>query len=327
MANERQTLQMLSNQIRMSMSRATVREFDDDHDMQQIKYADVYHSETPSDFERWQMVGLTSTPLKQDEADKQQKQNKKSDQQEGDWNHDQPKEPAAEAIMMYLGGSRSHPVAMVDDRRVRPYKIPEGGTALYAASGTGQMFYHNDDGSHIVVTNNPKYGKNQQQKERYASMRHVTKQPQQRKFQSGGGGNGGGGGAQVTPHDGSGGGGGGGDYKHEGDTVLTEMRATKDSVETRDGDQIVGVYSKNGQKWDFKGKEHQISSTDKHTVTAQLVNMTSQTINLAGSTGVAITGPTSVNGNPVATVDMFDDRDRVIARLEARIAALEARLT
>src|SRR5580765_5494449 len=132
MANERQTLQVVANQVRMSSSRATIREFDDDHDMQQVKHADVYHSETPSDFERWQMVGLTSTPLKQDE-DEKQKENKKTDDDEGDWNHDQPKGPAAEAVMLYLGGSRSHPVAMVDDRRVRPYKVPEGATALYAA--------------------------------------------------------------------------------------------------------------------------------------------------------------------------------------------------
>ena len=70
-----------------------------------------------------------------------------------------------------------------------------------------------------------KYGKNQQQKERFASMRHVQKQPQQRKFQQqGSGSNGGGGdGATATPHDGSSGGGGGGDYKHEGDTVIRPL--------------------------------------------------------------------------------------------------------
>jgi hypothetical protein len=182
------------------------------------------------------------------------------------------------------------------------------------------MLYHNDDGSHLVVTNNPKYGKNQQQKERFASMRHVQKQPQQRKFQQQGSGSNGGGGATATPHDGSSGGGGGGDYKHEGDTILTEHRCTSSTVETRDGTQVVGVYGKDGQKWNFGGKQHLISSTDSHTITSKAVQMTSQTISLQGSTGVAITGPTSVNGNPVATTDM-------IAKLEARIAELEARLT
>jgi phage gp45-like len=263
MASERQTLQMLSNQIRLGMSRATVREFDDDHDMQEIKYADVYHSETPSNFERWQMVGLTATPLKQDEGDGQQQADKKSGDQEGDWNHDQPKEPAAEAVMMYPGGSRSHPIAMVDDRRVRPYKVPEGATALYAASGTGQMLYHNDDGSHLVVTNNPKYGKNQQQKDRYASVRHVQKQPQQRKFQQQGssGSNGGGGGASASTHDSSSssGGGGSGDYKHEGEKVLTEHRCTKNSVETRDGDSPVGVYTTDDKKWNWSADTHHLN--------------------------------------------------------------------
>lgn len=259
--NERQTLSVLANQVRMSMSRATVREFDDEHLMQQIKHADVLHSETPSDFERWQMAGMTSTPLKQDEEEKQNssKQDKGGESKDGDWNHDQPKGPAAEAIMLYLGGSRSHPIALVDDRRVRPYKVPEGASAFYSVSGSGQMLYHNDDGSHLVVTDNPKYGKDQKEKERYASIRHVKKKPQERKIgQDGGaGGPSGTGGASSRAAVGtlaaeSEGDGSKQPYKHEGEEVLTEIRATKNKIEVRDGDTVVGVYDKEAKSWTFK---------------------------------------------------------------------------
>ena len=57
--------------------------------------------------------------------------------------------------MVYVGGSRSHPVGLVDDRRVRPYAMKEGESAMYAASGTGQMLFHNDKGSYLVVTDEP----------------------------------------------------------------------------------------------------------------------------------------------------------------------------
>jgi phage gp45-like len=261
MANERQTLNLLANQVRMSSSRATVREFDDDHLMQECKQADVYHSETPSNFERWQMVGLTATPMKQDQDDQQQqsKQGKgQGNSEQGDWNHDQPKGDAAEAVMLYLGGARNHPIAMCDDRRVRPYQVPEGGSAFYAASGTGQMCYHNDDGSMLITTNNPKHGKNQQQKERYASLRHVQKKPQDRKKSSaasGGGGNGGG--AAATQFDSSGGGSASGSsqqYKHEGETINSEVRCTSSRIEFRVGDTVVGYYDKQNSRWSFIGE-------------------------------------------------------------------------
>jgi len=248
MANERQTLSMLANQVRLSCSRATCREFDDDHLMQQIKHADVYHSETPSDFERWQMVGITATPLKQDE-DQQQQQSKSSQNEEGDWNHNQPQGKAAEAVMLYPGGARSHPIAMVDDRRVRPYKVPAGASAFYAASGTGQMVYHNDDGSSVVTTNNPKYGKDEKEKDRYASIRHVEKKPQERTKQSGEGGGGG-----DTGDSGSGMSGSSQPYKHEGESVNMEVRVTKSRIEFRDGDTVVGYYDKQNKRWSFTGE-------------------------------------------------------------------------
>jgi len=303
MANERLTTSHLANQIRMATSRATVREFDDDHDMQEIKYADVYHSETPSNFERWQMVGLTATPLKQDQDQKQQqsKQDKvEKGAPDGDWNHDQPTGKAAEAVMLYLGGARSHPVAMVDDRRVRPYKIPEGATALYAASGTGQLFYHNDDGSYVVVVNNPKYANTQQQnqeKERYASIRHATKKTQDRKSkQSNGGSNGSS--PSVQPLDGSQSS-QSQDYKHEGESVNMEVRVTSGRIEFRDGDDVVGYYDKQNKRWSFVGEVRLGSDSASHPVYGVNggVGKTTQT---SGSGAVLVDAP---NAGPPTSED------------------------
>jgi hypothetical protein len=338
---------MLANTVRMSMSRATVREFDDEHLLQQVKYADVYHSETPSDFERWQMVGLTSTPLKQDQEKSDQQQSKQGQDTQGnpgdnpgDWNHNQPKGKAAEAVMLYLGGSRSHPIAMVDDRRVRPYNVPEGATALYAASGTGQLFYHNDDGSHVIATNNPKYDNSgggdggssggngsavatvrdlsisaratgtsggQQQKERYASLRHVNKQPQDRKIQSGGNGSSGGSGQQQ--------------YSHEGESVNTEVRCTSSRIEFRVGGNVVGYYDQQGSKWSLTGEIHLGDDSASNPVYG-VNGGKGQTSKITGSGAVLINAP---NPGPPTSMDNQPLLNR-IAYLEQRVAILEARL-
>jgi phage gp45-like len=214
----------------MNMSRATVREFDDAHLLQEVKQADVFHSETPSNFERFQMVGLTSMPLKQADDEQQQKQQQQT--QDDGFNHNQPKGKAAEAIMLYPGG-RSHPIAIVDDRRVRPYGMNPGEGAFYAASGTGQMLFHNDAGSYLVSVNNPSEEKDAKEKERFASLRHVTKKKQPREIKEG---------QKVD------------DPKHEGETVNLEIRTTSKRIEFRAGDQVVGYYDKEGSKWVFLGK-------------------------------------------------------------------------
>lgn len=226
--NERQTLNHLSNQLRMMVSRATVREFDDAHLMQQVKHADVYHSETPSDFERWQMAGISAYPLKQDQDDKQNNSKKSSggaagSADQGDWNHDQPKGKAAEALMIYPGGNRSHPIGLVDDRRVRPYNMPEGASSFYDVSGTGQMTYFNDQGAYLVSVNNPRYGKDQKEKERFASLRHVTKKPQEREIKEG----------QKQE-----------EYKHEGESVNTEVRCSGSRIEFYIGGSLVAYIDK-----------------------------------------------------------------------------------
>lgn len=229
----RTSLPHVARRAQMSLSRATIREFDDEHLLQEVKSADIYHSETATNFERFQMVGLSSMPLKQEE-DKQQ-QNQQTQQKQGQddgYNHDQPKGKSAEAVMLYPGG-RSHPIAIVDDRRVRPYAMKPGETALYAASGTGQMLFHNDDGSHLVATNNPpEQSQDNKDKERYVSLRHVKKKKQPREIKEG---------QKID------------DPKHAGETINSEVRCTSSRIEFRVGDSVVGYYDVSGKKWYFEG--------------------------------------------------------------------------
>lgn len=229
---ERTDLSRTQQVARSTVSRASIRDFDDKHLMQEITKADVLHSETPSNFERFQMVGLTSVPLKQKE-EKQSEKKTKNASEEGDWNHNQPKGESAEAIMLYANGHRSHPIALVDDRRVRPYAMKPGETALYAASGTGQMVFHNNNGSYLIAVNNPpEQSDSNEETERFASLRHVVKAKQSREIKED---------QEVSEH------------KHEGETVNMEIRATSSRIEFRAGDEVVGYYDKGAKTWVLKG--------------------------------------------------------------------------
>lgn len=206
-------------------SRATGREFDDKHLVQQIKKADVFHSETVSNFERFQPVGLTSVPLDQEQDQQQQPSQSGSKSEGGNWNHNQPKGKAAEIIMAYPNGSRSLPMAaVVDDRRVRPYAMEKGGSACYHAAGTGQMCYFNGKGAYLVSVNNPAEQSDGKDVERFASLRHATKKKQPREIKKD---------QQID------------DFPHEGETVNTEVRCTKDRIEFRIGDMVVAYIEAN----------------------------------------------------------------------------------
>jgi phage gp45-like len=241
----------------MGTARATIREFDDDHLMQQVKSADVHHSETPTDFERWQPVGMTAFPIKQQEDPDQKKSQQASPDETGDWNHDQPTGPAAEAVMLYIGGHRSHPVAMVDDRRVRPYGMSEGEGAHYAPDGSEQMVLFKENGTYIVGLDGKSVKDPKGNTTRMVSLRHVSKKMQTHKIdkqqdQSSSGGGSSGPSAQQL--DASGGSSSGGQqqqkYKHEGDSVNTEVRNSKDKIEFyAPGDKMVGSYDKAKKRW------------------------------------------------------------------------------
>jgi hypothetical protein len=168
------------------------------------------------------------------------------------------------------------------------------------------------------------------------SLRHVEKKKQKRPGGSSGGSGSSGGGASAGQLDASGSGSSSGqqNYKHEGDTVNTELRVTKKKIDFRTGDNSVADHDKEAARWTFGGKEHVVTSTDKHTVQSKQVNINGTTstvvqglqVNINGTQGIALAGPTSVNGNPVATTEMFDARDRLIAELASRVSALEARM-
>ena len=302
----RTTLAHATRQARMGTARATIREFDDEHLMQQVKQADVYHSETPSDFERWQAVGMTAFPIKQQEDPNQKKQSKPANATEdGDWNHDQPTGPAAEAVMLYLGGSRSHPVAMVDDRRVRPYGMSEGEGAHYAPDGSEQMVLFKENGTYITSLDGPSVKDPKTKKTRFVSLRHVNKKMQTHKIEkkqdSGSSSGGGSAGAQATQLAANGGSSSGGGqqqekYKHEGDSVNTEVRCTSGKVEIYDGETVVASYDKKAKSWTFSNcKSLNVNVSETMTLNAKTINVTaSQALNLNGK-------PINFNGGGPAT--------------------------
>jgi hypothetical protein len=300
--------------------------------MMEVKTADVMHSESPTNFERWQPCGFTCHPKKQD----QQQQGQQGGQGgaggggggsgagtlaadggggggggggsgggngglSGAFNNNQPKTPAAEGIMLYVGGSRSHPVCVgVDDRRVRPYGLKEGEAALYCPDGSGQMVYHrlrgdDKDGIYMLslddqgqqgssgggagaLADSGSGGGQQQSKSRIISIRHVVKKRQPRKSkklqqsqqqQAGGGNTGQPQRFEIAPlaDSGSGGAGGGSsNYKHEGDSVNVEIRLSSKKIEYYDGEKKIGHYDKDKKQWKVyvDGNEENSVTVDKN---------------------------------------------------------------
>ena len=241
-------------------------------------------------------------------------------------------EEAAEGIAVFIGGQRNHPVVIgVDDRRHRPMGMKPGESAQY--DDAGQMTLIRRDGTYLLSTDNE--DQDGKKPERMVSLRHVEKKKQERKPQvrqqsreeiaamtfrekrayvSAL--------AQQAKDDQA-----KQDHKHEGETVNTELRVTKKKIEFRNGDEVVASHDKQSKKWDYKGKEFNVTSEDNANINpGKNTNINSPTTNINSATGVNITGPTSVNGSPVVTTEILLPRDVLIAALEQRIAALEARL-
>jgi phage gp45-like len=233
---------------------------------------------------------------------------------------------AAEGIAVFAGGQRNHPIVIaVDDRRHRPMGLKPGENAQY--DDAGQMTLTRRNGLYLLSCDNED-GEGKKQ-DRMVSLRHVEKKKQERQKSSGGsngggssgGGSGGGaragtfaanGGQQSQAPDHS-------NYKHEGETVNTELRVTKDKIEFRNGESVKAEHNKSSDKWDFKGKEHHVTSSDKHTVSTKQVA-------ISGSTGIGLTGPTTINGSPAVTTLSLGPLLTLVDSLQARVAALEARL-
>jgi phage gp45-like len=180
---------------------------------------------------------------------------------------------AAEGIAMFMGGQRNHPVVIgVDDRRHRPMGLLPGENAQYDDIGQMTLLRRGFMAMLSLDSIDQATGK---MVERFASLRHVKKEKQKRPtYKPSSGGQSGGGATPPGP----------GllaaapsqtqqaeAYKHEGESVNTEVRCTKDRIEFRAGDTVVGYYEASSQTWFLKGKIATMEF-DKHytTVTDRL---------------------------------------------------------
>jgi phage gp45-like len=103
---------------------------------------------------------------------------------------------SAEHFTSFMGGSRSFPVAIMDDRRHRLYKLQQGDTAMFRGRGDFQQFHMTQNGGFWTAP-----------QDKTVRMQLLQKDSQSNStMQSGGGSGGGGGGAGAQTRDGSGGG-------------------------------------------------------------------------------------------------------------------------
>jgi phage gp45-like len=244
--NRNSLLEMSGRVMHMGV-RFTLNKGNDNPMMQELHF-DGMHGDGRDRVERMQNYGFSSTPLPRD-----QQQQGGGDSGGGNGG-DSVKGPAAEGICMFMGGQRNHPVCIgIDDRRHRPMGLQPGENAQY--DDIGQMTLLRRAFTAILsLDSKDSTGK---MVERFVSLRHVNKEKQTRPNQGKGGGNGssGGGGAgpglraaapAQSPDQSK--------HKHEGESVNTEIRCTKDRIEFRSGDSVVGYYEASSQTWYFKGK-------------------------------------------------------------------------
>ena len=148
-----------SRRSQSGASRATLREMNSKTLWSEAKHIDVMANETATDVEYAENYGSTSVPAKQDEEDgekKQGQQQQSSDSGPGGAagtpaeEGEQPKGDAAEAIVLYLNGSRSHPVIIsVGDRRHRLLELEEGDVAQHRLKDDRQQMLYSKDGTFI----------------------------------------------------------------------------------------------------------------------------------------------------------------------------------
>lgn len=116
-------LRPLRTRVANLVARATVQLVDDDKAMQSVQLG-VLAGEDVDDGERFQPYGLSSVPL-----------------------------AGAEAVVVFPGGDRGHPlVVAVDDRRHRPTGLEAGEVAVYNNAGAQVLLTKDGD---IVVTPAP----------------------------------------------------------------------------------------------------------------------------------------------------------------------------
>lgn len=258
----RNSLTEMSGRIMHMGVRFTLNKGNDNPMMQELHF-DGMNSDGRDKVERMQNYGFSSTPLPRDVQQGIQQVAGAVGGQVGDA-IGKILGPAAEGICMFMGGQRNHPVCIgVDDRRHRPMGLQPGENAQY--DDIGQMTLLRRAFT-AVLSLDSKDATTGKMVERFASLRHVNKEKQKRPKSSGKGqGNGGssggadpgGAGPGLLAADGGTQGGQTQDqskYQHEGESVNTEVRCTKDRIEFRAGDTVVGYYEASSQTWFLKGK-------------------------------------------------------------------------
>jgi phage gp45-like len=162
----RTTLTDTARRAQTNASRATIRDMNTKPYWSEATHVDVMKSETHTDVEFAENYGSTSRPAKQDE-DENKKGGKQSSQQSGGNSGaggggggaegeqgDQPEGDAAEAIILYLNGSRSHPVIIsAGDRRHRLVELEEGDVAQHRMQEDRQQFLLSKDGTYLTTRN------------------------------------------------------------------------------------------------------------------------------------------------------------------------------
>jgi phage gp45-like len=160
----RSTLKDTARRVQTHASRATLRKTNSKPYWSELD-VDVMVSETHTGVEFIENYGTTSHPAPQEEDEnKQQKEQQKTSSDsdgpggggagsEGEQG-DQPKGDSAEAIVLYLNGSRSHPVVIsVGDRRHRLVELEEGDTAQHRLKDDKQQFLMSKDGTYLTTRN------------------------------------------------------------------------------------------------------------------------------------------------------------------------------
>jgi len=271
----RNSLTDMAGRIMHHAVRLTLNKANDNPMMQELSF-DGMVKEGRKIVERMQAFGMTTMPMPRDEDDKGGGGGGGEGNQKG---------PAAEGIAVFLGGQRNHPLVIgVDDRRHRPMGLKAGESAQY--DHQGQMTLVREKGLYMLSLDDDgegtapggkmlrdvegrKTGKSEK-KERMVSLRHVEKKKQDREK----------GGtpqknlqtwidagwdyfraspderaekARAPNHE---------DYKHEGETVNTEVRSTKNKIEIFDKDQVVAVYDRQSGQWTFTCKKVEIKCSD-----------------------------------------------------------------
>jgi Bacteriophage Mu Gp45 spike protein len=245
----RNSLLELSGRITHLAARVTLN-VGDDLKMMQEMFIDGMNSDMRKAVERIQSFGFSSVPLPRDESDKQEKGSIGG--------IEQPKGPAAEGIALFLGGQRNHPVIIgVDDRRHRPMGMKPGENAQYDDQGqmtllrrTGLFLLSLDDdgsgkapGARMLKDGDGKPTGKSQPQQRMVSLRHVSKKAQER------GRVGSHAGPPLTVHQQAAMDKANAEYKHEGDSVNTEVRCTGSKVEIYAGSTAVATYDKAANTW------------------------------------------------------------------------------